>query len=108
MTNQGRNKAARKNLSSYIQKSIETMPLEIEVLQEDLSDDELLNFTSAFLDDLSTMPKLEKFSLLSPEEAAQAAKMLEAKRCFLEQKMKTATTLKQMLQKRARSDDKYQ
>lgn len=82
--------------------------LEVEVIQENLSEDELLDFTNAFIDDMRSMPKLEKFNLLSPESAAQAMEMLEEKQRFLEQKMKTALTLKQMLQRRASLKDNFQ
>lgn len=95
-----KSKRKKASLAQGIEKSVEKERLKIEVINENLTENDLLDFTNAFLNDLSKMPKLEKFDLLTPESAKVALTMLNERQAFLAQKLKTAGKLKNMLLKR--------
>ncbi len=86
---------------SSIQKEIDQDRLAIEVINDNIDDGELLEFTRAFLWDFQFLPRLPDISLLTPEEARNAAAMLEERKKMLDQKLRAVGLLKKLLQKRA-------
>lgn len=99
-----RQKKEKATLKSSIEKHIDNDRLAIEVINDNIDDHELLEFTRAFLADFKNLPKLPGISLLSPEEAQKAANMLEARKQALDQKLRAVGLLKKLLQKRAPGD----
>ena len=100
-------------LKEHIEKSQSGTGLNIEVtkspsINENMTEAEILEFTNAFLAELSQMPRLEKINLMDPEEAQKAVSMLNEKRRYLSQKMKVASMLRSMLEKRASEDTELQ
>ena len=94
------------NLSACIEKEVLQDPLRIEVIAESLSNEDLLEYTNAFLDEFRNMPPMESFSLLTPEDAANAAARFEERRRYMEQRMSALHRLRSLLLQRQARDEK--
>ena len=100
-------KSERKSLAASIERETNPPEIEVEVINDSVGEEDLLDFTNAFLDDFRNLQPMEPINLLTQEGAQKAVEMLEVRKRMLDQKLKTVGTLRRMLQKRG-SGESYQ
>jgi hypothetical protein len=71
----------------------------------DVEDEDVLGYVDQFLRSYSSMPPLERTSLLSKEEALHAIAVLEKAQKMVQSHIKTAQALKQLLNSRASAEE---
>ena len=94
------------SLQSSIEKSQDTNPILIEVLKEENTVEDLLEFTNSFLAELSALPKMEGLDLGTPEKAAESLRIIEKQSSYLGQKIKSAAKLKDLLMRKLAIEEK--
>ena len=71
----------------------------------DVQDEDVLGYVDQFLRGYSNIPPLEKFSLLTKEDALKALVVLEKAHSLVQSHLKTAKALKKMLNTQSTTSD---
>ena len=90
MSNRSGNKRRRSRLRERIEKIRSGRSGEGAERAAQRRDDELLSYVSAFVEDVARIPRLEPFSLLTPESARAAVDMLKDQQNSLDSYLRRA------------------
>ena len=99
--NSGRN---RSKLLQRIVKEIERQKDEVSRISEvaqDGKDGDILSYVASFQEDCRNLPKLEKFSLKTPEDAENALSMIDKTHAEVDRLLKNARALRVLLEREA-------
>ena len=98
-------KRKKKALHEQVVQTRSPQQMEIEVIKESLSDEELIEFANAFLGDLADLKPMKHVSLLTENDAKEAASYFNSRQQLIQKRLESLKTIKRLLISRSNTPD---